>query len=109
MLATPEEQRRAGKAVAEQIENTGRTAAEVARVAGIDVKTLRALLTGARWPRAQVRNRIEEALGWPRGEIARRGRDGLASLHGYSDRELLSELLARARMRDPANEGRAYG
>jgi hypothetical protein len=52
-----------------------------------------------------VLRRIEQALGWPAGEVARRGRDGVESLRGYSERDLLAELQWRFRQLDAHNQG----
>lgn len=98
---------RAGKAVEERIEDMGLTIVSLARRAHVDRKTVSSLITGERWPRADVRNRVEAVLEWPNGEIYRRGRDGLESLRSYSDRDLLSELLSRARCRERKNDAAA--
>jgi len=47
------------------------TQAQLADAAKVDAKTLGDLIRGRRWPIAKSRARIEEALGWPPGEIAR--------------------------------------
>lgn len=104
---TPEERRRAGLAVSERCDDRGLSHAEIAKAARIDRRTLEALISGRQWPRVEVRGRIEDALGWERGEILRRARDGLASLRGYTERDLLSELQRRFRSADPHNEGLA--
>jgi|SRR5579875_1963348 len=98
----PEELIRAGRIVQQRIIERGKTPTDVAHEAGIDPKTLRALIRGERWP-TRVISHLEAALDWPPGEIYRRASDGVEGLSGYTDRELLHELLARARKRDPAN------
>lgn len=98
-LITPEGKRRAGLVVAERIELLGRTSGIVARDCGVDPKTLRTFMSGRRWPRVDVRNAIEDALSWPRGEIVRHARGGVESLRGYSERDLLAELSWRAERR----------
>lgn len=100
---TPQERSRAGRAVQERIYERGKTITQVAREAQLDPKTIYGLIRGERWPRADAIARIEAALDWCPGEIYRRGRDGLESLHGYTSRDLLSELLARERLLDPGN------
>ena len=84
----------------ERIELAGLTTSEVAKAAQIDARTLRDLMSGRRWPRATVRQGVEDALGWPRGEILRQARDGLEALAVYTDAELAAELLYRIRRRD---------
>jgi hypothetical protein len=95
----PEERFRVGRAVGQRIADLSLTFRDVTRVAGIDPKTLRALITGSRWPTAGVRARVESALAWPPGELLRLA----GQVHGshppladYSSVELLAELLARA-------------
>lgn len=100
-----DERRRAGLSVSERISDRGLSIAEAARAAQIDPKTLRGLIAGSHWPTAEVRRRIESALGWELGEIARRARDGVASLRGYSERDLLAELMWRFRQLDARNDG----
>ncbi|WP_158240383.1 helix-turn-helix transcriptional regulator [Mycobacterium hubeiense] len=43
----------------------------LARAARVDPKTVRSLENGTRWPRDSTRIRIENALGWDAGSIAR--------------------------------------
>lgn len=102
---TTVERRRAGLAVSERIADRGLSLAEAARTARVDPKTLRALVNGDRLPSAPVLRRIENALNWPAGEIIRRSRDGVESLRGYSERDLLAELQWRLRQLDAHNQG----
>lgn len=102
---TPEERRRAGATVKERLADRGLSRAEVARSARIDPRTLNGLISGRQWPRVEVRARIEKALDWERGEILRRARDGVESLRGYTERDLLAELHRRLRELDPQNKG----
>lgn len=92
---TPEEKRRAGRAVASRIAWLRTTVPAVARQAGVDPKTIRSLISGDTWPTARTRERINSALDWPRGELARRASDesGLAT---FETVQLLSELCRRA-------------
>lgn len=101
---TPEERRRAGRAVAERIERLGYTVPEVANASKIDARSLRALIAGQRWPTVAIRSRVEDAIEWPRGEILRQARDGLEALAVFTDAEIAAELLLRIRRRD-ATEG----
>lgn len=95
-MTTPEQRRRAGRAVAARIADLQTSVAEVARRAQIDPRTLRTLANGTRWPRAAVRARITDALHWPAGEITRRAIGGRPGLSDYTSRELLAELCDRA-------------
>jgi plasmid maintenance system antidote protein VapI len=96
---TDMERLRVGRAVEQRIADLSLTFREVSRIAGIDPKTLRALITGARWPTAGVRTRVESALAWPPGELLRLAGQNYgcqSPLADYSSVELLAELLARA-------------
>ena len=66
---TPEQRRRAGRAVAERIREMNATISAVARAARVDPGTLWGLIGGRTWPRDAIQTRIEEALGWDLGEI----------------------------------------
>jgi hypothetical protein len=92
---TGEERRRAGAAVAARISDLHTNAAAVARRAGVDPRTVRRMIDGTTWPRQSVRDRINEALHWPPGEITRRAVE-LSGLAGYSSRVLIDELCRRA-------------
>jgi len=94
MAPTPEERKRAGLAVDARISGLHTNAAAIARRAGIDPKTLRALLAGESWPTAATRARICEALDWPIGELSRRALDG-GGLETYTTRDLLVEVWRR--------------
>lgn len=102
---TPEQKRRAGAAVSERIADRGLSRPDVARAAHIDPRTLTRFIAGEQWPRTEVRARIENVLGWAAGEIQRRARDGVESLSGYTERDLLVELQRRLREADPQNKG----
>lgn len=102
---TPEERRRAGRAVEDRMTELGLNAAQVQAQAPVDNKTLASLIRGERDTSTAVRGRIEKVLGWPAGEIARRGRgegaeDGRPPLEQYSDVEILTELMRRAAARE---------
>ncbi|MDT4938614.1 MAG: hypothetical protein QOG80_2285 [Pseudonocardiales bacterium] len=96
---TPEERLRAGGAVAQRIADQSMSFGAVTDAAGIDPKTLRSLITGARWPTAAVQAAIEAAIDWHPGEIMRRARAPYVShspLSDYTNTELLAELLHRS-------------
>lgn len=97
---TPEERCRAAQAVGERIERLGKTVSQIADECNVDARTVRALVTGSRWPTVAVRNVIEDAIDWPRGEILRQARDGLKALAVFSDAELVAEVLQRIRRRE---------
>ncbi len=81
-------------AVANRIREQRLTAAKLARVAGVDPRTVRLLIDGRRWPTQATRDALCDALGWPRGEITRRS-DGRPELHEYTLAELLHEVSRR--------------
>lgn len=73
----------------------GLTVAELAAKAGVDPGTVRGLITGRRWLREDTRERITTALGWPRGEIARRVWTGQIAIEQASTEDLIHELCRR--------------
>lgn len=73
----------------------GRPAADVAKEAGVNVKTLRAVETGASWPWAASQKRIERALGLDQGTLELWRRDERA-------RELAWESLRSPSERRPS-------
>ncbi|MGV9666978.1 helix-turn-helix domain-containing protein [Nocardia niigatensis] len=52
----------------------------LARTAGVDTKTTRALEAGERWPRDMSRLKIEKALGWTAGSLDKVRAGGRATL-----------------------------
>jgi transcriptional regulator with XRE-family HTH domain len=95
-MGTIEQRRkRAGLAVQARIAALHVTATDIARLAGVDPKTIRGLINGTSWPRTSTQARIEEALGWDEGEIVRRATSEDRPLAAYSTGELLSELCRR--------------
>ena len=95
-----EEKARAARAVQSRMAERRLSPAAVQRAAGVDPKTLRALLRGDRWPTLPVRGRVERALGWEPGELLRRARGVMATapaagLAGVSTDELLAEVVRR--------------
>ena len=63
-VATGEELRRVGRAVAARRGELGMTQQELADAAGVDIKTVYNLESGTRWPIARTRAAISAALGW---------------------------------------------
>ena len=63
--------RRAGLAAAARRGDMGMTQQQLADAAEADVKTIRDMERGRRWPIATNRAKIEAALGWPSGELER--------------------------------------
>lgn len=61
----------AARAVIARRGELGMTQQELADAAEIDIKTIGNLESRGRWPIAKNRARIEKALGWPQGELAR--------------------------------------
>jgi hypothetical protein len=105
---TRDQMLRAGRAVEARMAERMLGRSALARRAEVDPKTLRALLTGERWPRVTVRARIEAALGWPSGEIHRRARGErplAGELSRFPELDLLTELVRRARGRVPSTQG----
>lgn len=64
------QRRRAGQAVADEMDRQGLSPQQLADMSGVAVVTIRDLRAGKRWPWTQKRNAIELALGWDTGTIA---------------------------------------
>lgn len=62
---------RVGGAIAEAMEHAGMSSQELADLAEVRIETIRDILAGRTYPRQKTRNRIEEALSWDTGRIAR--------------------------------------
>jgi len=62
---------RAASAVAARRGELRMTQGELGAAAGVDVKTIGNLESRGTWPIARTRAKLEEALGWPVGEMAR--------------------------------------
>lgn len=90
------QRQRAGLAVRVQMNERGLTVVKLAEEAGVAEGTIRALLSGERWPRPASRVQIARALGWPDGEIRRRA-SRQAQLESFTVDELLSEISRRFR------------
>jgi lambda repressor-like predicted transcriptional regulator len=105
---TPEDQQRAGRAVAARIDELGTNVAAIARRAQVDPKTVRALINGTRWPTYASRARINHALDWPPGEIGRRAFEVPDAFRGIPSTVLLSELCRRAEA-DESSKAREAG
>lgn len=99
---TPEQRRRAGRAVAERIEAMAATPTAIARLAGISPKTVTALIRGDTWPTEAVQERLEAVMGWrPGALVVRAVRGGLdGALDALTDVELSAELTRRLVDRD---------
>lgn len=89
--------KRAGAAVRDRLAARELTITDASQKAGIGARTLGALIAGERWPTAETRRRLEDALGWPEGELVRRARGERPSLSAYTNLELLAELMQRER------------
>jgi transcriptional regulator with XRE-family HTH domain len=95
MTTTAEQRRRGSRAVRERMNDLGLTVPKLAKDAGVNQSTIRALLAAQRWPRAATRQAINHALGWPMGELARRAAS-TPDLRDFSTSDLLAELCRRA-------------
>lgn len=91
---TEVEKERAGRAVAARMREMRTSSVDVARVARVDPRTVRALVQGTRWPTAASRSNIARALGWRPGDIVRHAQ-GDPELQSFTVRELLDELCRR--------------
>lgn len=91
---------RAAAAMTARMETLRTNAAGVARAAGVDPKTIRAVLAGRSWPRSGTRARIEAALGWPEGELTRRAAANGATIENTSTLVLLAEVCRRVEAGD---------
>jgi|SRR5271166_433293 len=78
---------RAGAAVAARREELELTQRYLARQGIINAGGLIEFEKGRRWPRKSTRTRLEDALEWPHGEIARRRRQGSVTDVESSDAE----------------------
>jgi transcriptional regulator with XRE-family HTH domain len=94
MTLMPDEQRRAGRAVADRMAELGMSVAELAEKAGVDPTTVRAFLAGRRWPHASTRAKVARALGWKLGDAARAAFQEQSLAH-IPTRELVRELCRR--------------
>lgn len=90
-----EEWRRAGEIVAERMRELGMTAPQLAEKAEVHPSTVRALLRGARWPRAGTRDRIIAALDWTADGLTRRVWGGRVALKDATTEDLVRELCQR--------------
>jgi plasmid maintenance system antidote protein VapI len=93
---TSEQRTRAGNAVAARLIELGMTPGSLARLAGVDVTTIRALIRGTRWPRMVTAERINSALGWAPGELQRIGLGSpIGNLSNFRTVDLAREVYAR--------------
>lgn len=93
----PEEIARAGQITQARMTSLGLTPADVARAAHVDQRTVRRLIAGTHFPSTRICNALCEALGWPVGELWRQAVGGHEAMAVYTNRDLLHELVARAR------------
>jgi transcriptional regulator with XRE-family HTH domain len=107
MTTTAEQRRRASRAVRERMNDLGLTVPKLARAAGVDQSTIRALLACQRWPRAATRQAINHALGWPMGELGRRAASP-PDLRDFSITELLAELCRRAELKEQMRQAEGH-
>lgn len=99
---TPEQRRRAGKAVEHRIAEMNATLTTVATAAAVSPKTIRSVINGEHWPTDAVQSGIESALRWREGELhARSVQDGTdGAIDALSDVQLAEALAARLRDRE---------
>lgn len=74
----------------------------LARMAQLSPNTVRKLINGEVWPRPESRARLNLALDWPDGEIARRSAGLDPRLRQFSLTELLDEVMRRVRLLEGA-------
>lgn len=78
----------------------------LARKAGVDVKTIRALLSGERWPHSDTLAKIDRGLGLTEGTLEAWGagkpapEDAARTLDNATDVELAVALVARLKSRE---------
>lgn len=108
---TPEQRRRAGRAVAERIAAMSATPTAIAHRAGVSPKTVTALIRGETWPTDAVQERLEAAMGWrPGALVVRSVRGGIdGALDALSDVELSAELTRRLVEREKQLNGQMWG
>ena len=75
------------------------TQSELGAAAGVTTKTIGNLESRGRWPIARTRAQIEEALGWPSGEMAR-----IAAREEEKQPLIPPDLLALIRRRFPPDK-----
>ena len=70
-MSRPVDRRRAARQVIVRRGELGLSQPALAEAAGVDPKTIWNLESGERWPIAKNRTKIERALGWAEGDLAR--------------------------------------
>lgn len=70
-MTTTEGQARARRTAQDRMSDLKMNLADVAREAGVDVKSARSFLQGERWPQKKTRAAISLALGWPANFVDR--------------------------------------
>ena len=90
---------RAARAVAARRGELRMTQSELGAAAGVTTKTIGNLESRGRWPIARTRAQIEEALGWPVGEMER-----IAAAEEEKRQVIPPDLLALIRRRFPPDK-----
>lgn len=94
-MTTPtDEWRRAGRIVAERMNELGLTVTQLAAKAQVHPSTVRALINAGRPLNTSTRERIMTALGWSLGEVGRRVY-GPPRLEDVPTEDLTGELCRR--------------
>lgn len=73
----------------------GLTAVELARKAGVDPGTVRALVAGRRWPNEATQEKLADALGWNADHLTRLAVSRHVSLEEVPTAALVRELCRR--------------
>ena len=108
-----QQRRRAGRAVAAEMDAQGMTLQGLSDDSGVAVTTIRDRCNGKRWPWTQKRNDIEAALGWDTGTIAAIAKGNGGNGNGNGDladmpvEEALTELLERSPL-SPARRAKVF-
>lgn len=70
-MSTSQGRAEARQCASDRMSDLRMNASDVARLSGVDVKTVRSFLDGERWPQQKSRAAISEALTWPANMIDR--------------------------------------
>lgn len=90
----PEQRKHAGDAIRRRMREIDLSAPKLAVRMGVSESTIRRTIKGNSWPSSVTHGLLEEALDWPRGEVARRAvlDDRLPMLTTLTTDELLDHL-----------------
>lgn len=80
----------------------GLSVTDLARNAKVDPTTVRAFLSGRRWPQSRTREKLARALGWQLGDAMRQAVVATEWLAQVPTRDLVKELCRRADQWDAA-------